>query len=83
MLEGGTEEDIEALKKEKIEDESIEEADKSEEEKNGDTFEDGDKKKMQLHKTQSVFLRNVPPNVTLADIEEVRFFFIVIYIIWI
>lgn len=69
MLEGGTEEDIEALKKQKIEDESIEEVDKSEEEKDGEG--DDDKKTMQLHKTQSVFLRNVAPNVSQAEIEEV------------
>ncbi|VDN07182.1 unnamed protein product [Thelazia callipaeda] len=115
-LEGGTEEDVAALKSEKIDDESVLELKKlkSEESKkiveiNGqsksksektsgdnddgaisDSDDDKDKrqksgeseenirsaeeeirprKKMLLHKTSSIFLRNVAPNITMEEIE--------------
>lgn len=33
------------------------------------------KKKMLLHKTSSIFLRNVAPNITIEEIETVSFLF--------
>ncbi|KAH7727903.1 arsenite-resistance protein 2 containing protein [Aphelenchoides avenae] len=106
-LEGGTDEDLEALKTEEIDDESVldlakaKEADSSktadssseaavvenggtdvkptvkQENGNGEavaTNGDGEKspkKKTQLHKTSSIFFRNIPVTATLADIENI------------
>uniref|UniRef100_A0A1I7XTJ3 ARS2 domain-containing protein n=1 Tax=Heterorhabditis bacteriophora TaxID=37862 RepID=A0A1I7XTJ3_HETBA len=86
-LEGGSAEDVEALKLEKIEDESLEDINKGNEElknkpKEGeeDAISDGEvpeteaekRKKMLLHKTSSIFLRNVPPSVTISELEAIR-----------
>ncbi|VDD92280.1 unnamed protein product [Enterobius vermicularis] len=109
-LEGGTDEDVNALQNEKIDDESVielgkekseeknETVDESSETKKGTneelTNEDGvvsdsdgerktgeenneepkearQKKKMLLHKTSSIFLRNVAPSITMQEIEAV------------
>ncbi|KJH52847.1 Arsenite-resistance protein 2 [Dictyocaulus viviparus] len=82
-LEGGSEEDVEALKHEKIEDDSlfdlgekksdedigVDEARGSESEANDEGREK--RKKTLLHKTSSVFMRNVPATVKISDIEAI------------
>ncbi|ETN71207.1 hypothetical protein NECAME_00896 [Necator americanus] len=102
-LEGGSEEDVEALKNEKIEDDSLFDlGEKKSDEDNGDdkdeargsesegyfcteikrflhlffsipTNEDGQQKRRKtlLHKTSSVFMRNVPATVKIADLEAI------------
>ncbi|VDO28920.1 unnamed protein product [Haemonchus placei] len=91
-LEGGSEEDVEALKNEKIEDDSL--FDLGEKKSDEDTGADKDeargsesegwlyphdsneegrekRKKTLLHKTSSVFMRNVPATVKIADLEAI------------
>ncbi|CAB3407324.1 unnamed protein product [Caenorhabditis bovis] len=83
-LEGGSDEELKAVLTQKIEDESVaelkkEKTESSEEEKtatNDTEAEDGaidegnDKSsKVNIHKTCSVFLRNIPPSVTYEEIE--------------
>ncbi|KAK5983768.1 Serrate RNA effector molecule [Trichostrongylus colubriformis] len=84
-LEGGSEEDVEALKHEKIEDDSL--FDLGEKKSDEDTSADKDeargseseaneegrekRKKTLLHKTSSVFMRNVPATVKIADLEAI------------
>ncbi|KAK6014856.1 hypothetical protein OSTOST_19751, partial [Ostertagia ostertagi] len=84
-LEGGSEEDVEALKHEKIEDDSL--FDLGEKKSDEDTGADKDeargseseaneegrekRKKTLLHKTSSVFMRNVPATVKIADLEAI------------
>uniref|UniRef100_A0A7I5E8U6 Serrate RNA effector molecule homolog n=1 Tax=Haemonchus contortus TaxID=6289 RepID=A0A7I5E8U6_HAECO len=84
-LEGGSEEDVEALKNEKIEDDSL--FDLGEKKSDEDTSADKDeargseseaneegrekRKKTLLHKTSSVFMRNVPATVKIADLEAI------------
>ncbi|KAK6739624.1 hypothetical protein RB195_008241 [Necator americanus] len=84
-LEGGSEEDVEALKNEKIEDDSLFDlGEKKSDEDNGDdkdeargseseANEDGQQKRRKtlLHKTSSVFMRNVPATVKIADLEAI------------
>ncbi|EYB91278.1 hypothetical protein Y032_0207g2005 [Ancylostoma ceylanicum] len=84
-LEGGSEEDVEALKNEKIEDDSLFDlGEKKSDEDNGadkdeargsesEANEDGQqkRKKTLLHKTSSVFMRNVPATVKIADLEAI------------
>lgn len=84
-LEGGTDEDVEALKQEEIEDDSLFElGDKKSEEDNdaekdeargseSEANEEGRerRKKTLLHKTSSVYMRNVSANVKIADLEAV------------
>ncbi|PIO66783.1 Arsenite-resistance protein 2 [Teladorsagia circumcincta] len=85
-LEGGSEEDVEALKHEKIEDDSL--FDLGEKKSDEDTGADKDeargseseaneegrekRKKTLLHKTSSVFMRNVPATVKVADLEALN-----------
>ncbi|KAJ1346952.1 hypothetical protein KIN20_001887 [Parelaphostrongylus tenuis] len=84
-LEGGSEDDVEALKHEKIEDDSLfdlgekksdedngvdrDEARGSESEANDESREK--RKKTLLHKTSSIFMRNVPATVKISDIEAI------------
>lgn len=84
-LEGGSEEDVEALKNEKIEDDSLFDlGEKKSDEDNGadkdeargsesEANEEGreKRKKTLLHKTSSVFMRNVPATVKIADLEAI------------
>ncbi|CAJ0600184.1 unnamed protein product [Cylicocyclus nassatus] len=84
-LEGGSEEDVEALKNEKIEDDSLFDlGEKKSDEDNGvdkdeakgsenEANEDGQpkRKKTLLHKTSSVFMRNVPATIKIADLEAI------------
>ncbi|WKY00575.1 hypothetical protein Q1695_014979 [Nippostrongylus brasiliensis] len=84
-LEGGSDEDVEALKHEKIEDDSLFDlGEKKSDEDNGadkdeargsesEVNEEGreKRKKTLLHKTSSVFMRNVPATVKVADLEAI------------
>ncbi|GMT33127.1 hypothetical protein PFISCL1PPCAC_24424 [Pristionchus fissidentatus] len=75
-LEGGSDEDVELLRQQKVEDDVLAEIGKKETEvaetettdnENGEVK----KKKMHLHKTTALFLRNVEANIKQSEVEEV------------
>ncbi|CAI4228643.1 unnamed protein product [Auanema sp. JU1783] len=82
LLEGGTNDDLEALKNETLDDDGVSDTEKhtkeekteSSDEKPADgtvsEADENDKKKSScLHKTSSIFIRNIPPNVTTEELE--------------
>ncbi|GMR32303.1 hypothetical protein PMAYCL1PPCAC_02498, partial [Pristionchus mayeri] len=73
-LEGGSDEDVELLRQQKVEDDVLAEiGEKEPEEAETTDNENGEtkKKKMLLHKTQALFLRNVEANIKQLEVEEV------------